>query len=42
MRPPRPRFDGIEPTFSVSGKEPVEVATTDAALGCRGGDGQLR
>jgi hypothetical protein len=42
MRPPGPRFDGFEPTFPIPSDEPVQVAPTDAALGCRGGDGQLR
>ena len=42
MRPPGSGFDAFEPTFPIPGKEPVQVAPTDAALGCRGGDGQLR
>ena len=42
MRTPRLGFDGFEPTFPIPGEEPVQVTAADAALGCRGGDGQLR
>jgi hypothetical protein len=41
MRPPGPRFERFEATFPIPGKEPVQVTATNAALGCRCGDGQL-
>jgi hypothetical protein len=39
MWPPGSGFEGFEPTFAVPAEEPVQVAPTNAALGCRGGDG---
>jgi hypothetical protein len=42
MRPPGPRLEGFKATIPVPAEEPVQVAPTDAALSCRGGDGQLR
>jgi hypothetical protein len=41
MRPPGPWLERFEATFPIPTDEPVQVAATDAALGCRGGDGQL-
>ena len=42
MRPSGSGFDRFKPTFPIPAKEPVQVAPANAALGCRGGDGQLR
>ena len=41
-RPSGSGFDRFKPTFPIPAKEPVQVAPANAALGCRGGDGQLR
>ena len=41
MRSPGPRLEGFEAANPVPPQEPVQVAATDAALGCRGGNGQL-
>jgi hypothetical protein len=42
MGPSGPRLEGFEPAFPIPAQKPVQMAATDAALGCRGGDRHLR